>query len=50
MGPCLLYSTLKIFENFMVLEDENVPLVLGGLRLFYISSSTNYDLETIFYL
>jgi hypothetical protein len=27
-----VYYTLKIFENFMFLEDENVPLVLGGLR------------------
>ena len=26
-----VYYTLKIFENFMFLEDENVPLVLGGL-------------------
>jgi hypothetical protein len=27
-----VYYTSKIFENFMFLEDENVPLVLGGLR------------------
>jgi hypothetical protein len=27
-----VYYTLKIFENFMFLEDENVPLVLGGLK------------------
>jgi hypothetical protein len=27
-----VYYTFKIFENFMFLEDENVPLVLGGLR------------------
>ena len=26
-----VYYTLKIFEIFMFLEDENVPLVLGGL-------------------
>ncbi len=26
-----VYYTFKIFENFMFLEDENVPLVLGGL-------------------
>ncbi len=28
-----VYYTLKIFENFMFLEDENVPLVLGGLKV-----------------
>jgi hypothetical protein len=28
-----VYYTLKIFENFMFLEDENVPLVLGGLSV-----------------
>jgi hypothetical protein len=27
-----VYYTLKLFENFMFLEDENVPLVLGGLH------------------
>ncbi len=27
-----VYYTLKIFEKFIFLEDENVPLVLGGLR------------------
>jgi hypothetical protein len=26
-----VYYTLKIFEKFIFLEDENVPLVLGGL-------------------
>jgi hypothetical protein len=28
-----VYYTFKIFENFMFLEDENVPLVLGGLTI-----------------
>ena len=28
-----VYYTLKIGENFIFLEDENVPLVLGGLIL-----------------
>ncbi len=27
-----VYYTLKIFEKFIFLEDENVPLVLGGLK------------------
>ena len=31
-----VYYTLKIFEKFIFLEDENVPLVLGGLIQWHL--------------
>jgi hypothetical protein len=41
-----VYYTLKIFENFMFLEDENVPLVLGGLTHKALKLNTQAKIRT----